>query len=200
METKEIVKIIEMGLLCADGPCPENKLQGLFNASDKVTAKLIKEALAQLKEKWQDQALELHKSASGWQFRSYPKYSERLKTFLEATPPRLSRPLTEVLAIVAYNQPVTRGDIEEIRGVSTSANQLATLEELGWVQVIGKRETPGRPFEYGTTDKLLDDLGLESINDLPELDTFFEAVESEEQIIEPKQDEQVADKDKANGD
>lgn len=178
MDLTQVASIIEMGLLCRDGPCPENKLLGLFKPEEKVTAKNVRDALAEIEKRWDGRALELRKSASGWQLRSLDMHAERLRGFLNAAPPRLSRPLTEVLAIVAYRQPVTRGDIESIRGVSTSVSQLAALEDLGWVEVTGKRDTPGRPFEYATTAKLLDDLGLQSLAELPPLESFFEEAEA----------------------
>ena len=112
--------------------------------------------------------------------RSREDHKTRLSKFLEATPPRLSRPMTEVLAIVAYHQPVSRGDVEKLRGVSTSANQLAHLEELGWVEVVGKRESPGRPLEYGTTTRFLDDLGVKDISDLPDLEEFEREIGEEQ--------------------
>ncbi len=174
MDLTQIANILEMGLLCREGPCPEARLLGLFKDDEKVTAKQVRAALAELDKRWAGRALELSKTAGGWQLRSLPMHGERLRSFLQAAPPRLSRPLTEVLAIVAYRQPVTRGDIESIRGVSTSVNQLTALEDLGWVQVTGKRDTPGRPFEYGTTEKMLDDLGLSNIGELPPLESFFE--------------------------
>ena len=176
MDDQEIQDIVEMGLLCYAAPCSEKKLLGLFAPTEQVTEAQVQAALHELTRSWQGRALEIHKSTSGWQLRTKPEHKDRLQRFLEATPPRLSRPLTEVLSIVAYHQPVTRGDIENIRGVSTSANQLAVLEGLGWVEVVGRRETPGRPLEYATTGKFLDDLGLVSLADLPDLEEFGEAI------------------------
>lgn len=185
MNAAKVADIIEAGLLCAQGPCPEHKLTSLFKPADKVSSKEIKAALETLQKRWERRALELSRSRSGWHFRTQVEHRERLREFLAATPPRLSRPLTEVLAIIAYHQPATRGDIENLRGVTTSANQVAYLEELGWIEIVGKRESPGRPLEYGTTDKFLDDLGLQNIAELPELDKFFDAVDDAEAMAEP---------------
>ena len=178
MDKTQVARIVEMGLFCASRPCPENQLLKLFTKEDKVTKDLLREGLEELTATWSDRALALHRSAGGWQIRSREDHKERLRQFLEATPPRLSRPMTEVLAIVAYHQPVTRGDIESLRGVSTSANQLAHLEELGWVEVVGKKEVPGRPLEYGTTTRFLDDLGIKDLSELPDLEEFAQGIES----------------------
>ena len=176
MNAAKVADIIEAGLLCSQGPCPERKLGSLFGKSDKVSSKEISAAIELLQKRWEKRALELHQSRSGWHFRTQVEHKERLREFLAMTPPRLSRPLTEVLAIIAYHQPATRGDIEKFRGVTTSANQVAYLGELGWIEIVGKRETPGRPLEYGTTRKFLDDLGLRDISELPELEKFFDSV------------------------
>lgn len=180
MTNEEIERIVELGLLCATGPCSERKLASLFTDSENVTAKQISTALESIATRWQERAVEVKKSAGGWQIHSKNEYKERLQKFLEANPPRLSRPLYEVLAIVAYHQPVTRGTIEEIRGVTTSAGQISQLEELGWIEVTDKLETPGRPLVYSTTTKFLDDLGIKSIQDLPSLDEFAEELEAAE--------------------
>lgn len=174
MDKEELARIVEMGLLCSPGPCTVRKMTSLFDKKDKVSGKQIEEAIERLVASWKDKAVEIVKTASGWQVRSKVAYKEHLQRFLEASPPRLSRPLLEVLTIVAYHQPATRGEIEEIRGVTTSANQLDTLEELSWVEVLGKKEVPGRPLLYGTTAQFLDDLSLRDISELPALEGFSE--------------------------
>ena len=172
MEKPAVAQIVEMGLLSSGRPCTVAKLRALFEDREKVTKGDISEALDEISERWRGRAIELRQTAGGWQLASAPEHGERLRKFLEATPPRLSRAMYEVLTIVAYPQPVTRGDIEKIRGVSTSANQLAYLEEIGWVEATGKRDTPGRPIEYGTTARFLDDLGLRKVEELPDLEEF----------------------------
>lgn len=181
MDKAQVARIVEMGLMCAPGPCQEGQLLKLFSKEENVSKALLKEGLEELSAMWDDRALELHRSAGGWQLRSREENKDRLTKFLEASPPRLSRPMVEVLAIVTYHQPVTRGDIENLRGVSTSASQLAFLEELGWVEVVGKRESPGRPLEYGTTKRFLDDLGLKDLAELPDLEEFARELEDSEQ-------------------
>lgn len=180
MDKERVALIVETGLLCAARPCPEGQLLKLFEAGEKVTKAQLREGLKEVGRSWEGRGLELRRSSGGWQLCSREDHKERLRRFLESTPPRLSRPMTEVLAIVAYHQPVTRGDIERLRGVSTSASQLGHLEELGWVEVVGKRETPGRPLEYGTTPRFLDDLGISDLSDLPDLKEFTEDVAVDE--------------------
>ena len=172
MEDKHVANIVEMGLLVAQSPCTAKKLKNLFDVAEKVTVSQIEQTLHSLASQSSDKAWEIIRTASGWHARTKQEHMQRVQRFLVTSPPRLSRPLMEVLAIVAYNQPATRGEIEAIRGVSTSANQLSSLEELGWVEVSGHKETPGRPLLYITSAKLLDDLGLKNIKELPSLEGF----------------------------
>ena len=181
VDKSSVTRIVEMGLLCAGRPCSESHLLKLFSKEESVSKSQLLESLEELSGVWGDRGLELHRSAGGWHLRSREDHKIRLSKFLEAAPPRLSRPMTEVLAIVAYHQPVTRGDVEKLRGVSTSANQLAHLEELGWVEVVGKRESPGRPLEYGTTTRFLDDLGVKDVSDLPDLEEFEREIGEEQE-------------------
>ncbi len=167
-----IRNVIELGLLCAQRPLDAAGLQRLFAAGEKVAKRDTEEALDAIGRLWQGRALELAQAAGGWQLRTREEFSAYAGRLQEQAPPRLSRPMLEVLAIVAYNEGVTRGDIESIRGVTTSAGQLATLEELGWVEVTGRRDTPGRPLLYGTTKQFLEDLGLDSLAELPPLEDF----------------------------
>lgn len=187
MSQEEIDRIIELGLLCASGPCTERKLASLFEDSEQFTPTQISESLKRIAASWKGRAVDVIKTAGGWQVRSKEEYKDRLHRFLEASPPRLSRPLYEVLSIVAYHQPVTRGDIEEIRGVTTSVGQVTQLEELGWIEVTDKRDTPGRPLLYSTTVKFLDDLGLKSLDELPALEEFEDTLEQADAMPEPPQ-------------
>lgn len=133
----------------------------------KFDARRIRTELDNLRADWQGRSMELTETAGGFQFVSRPEYAVYLRALAPVKPPRLSRQLMEVLAIIAYRQPATRGDIEKIRGVAVSSSQLAFLEECGWVEEVGRRETPGRPVLYSTTKTFLDDLGLLSLTDLP---------------------------------
>lgn len=172
MELERVAIVVELGLLCGHGPCDMRGLLKMFCADDNIGQQQIKDALALLEDRWRSRAMELVETASGWQLRTRAEYRESIGRMLESAPAKLSRPLLEVLAIVAYRQPVTRGDIETVRGVSTSAGQLSTLEGLGWVEVTSRRETPGRPLLYGTTRQMLDDLGLCNLSELPDLNDF----------------------------
>ena len=133
--------------------------------------------LQQLKLDWQDRGLELVQIASGWRFQSRPELHIFLERLNPDKPPRYSRAVLETLAIIAYRQPVTRGDIEEIRGVTVATQVIRTLEERGWVDVVGHRDTPGRPALLATTKKFLDDLGLRSVTELPPLEVMSQTLD-----------------------
>ena len=194
MDIENLAKVIELGLLCSQGPCSEQRLRRMFSTAEQVSAPDVRAALALLADRWQERALELVSSASGWQLRTSVAERDHVRRLLEVSPPRLSRAQAEVLAIVAYKQPVTRGGIEAVRGVSTSAAQLLALEELGWVDVLGQRETPGRPLLYGITDRFLDDLGLSSVSELPPLDEFELPTELMDAVDQDLPAEQPSDK------
>ncbi|WP_417071407.1 SMC-Scp complex subunit ScpB [Niveibacterium terrae] len=142
-------------------------LRKVFDGS--LEADLIRRLLDALRERWSDSGAELVQLSSGWRFRTRAEYQPYLDRLREQKPPRYSRAVLETLAIIAYRQPVTRGDIEEIRGVAVSPNVLKTLESRGWVDVVGHRDTPGRPGLYATTRRFLDELGLRSLTELPPL-------------------------------
>lgn len=169
MERREVKNIIEFALLAAGGPVSETDLRRLLNGGadgkDAVSA-----ALRELAAEWEERGMRLAKVADGWQFVSREGYMQYLQKLRPQKTARLSRQLMEVLAVIAYRQPATRGDIEQARGVSVSSMQLAALEELGWVGEVGRRETPGRPILYGTTKTFLNDLALSSLDELPALD------------------------------
>lgn len=160
-------RIIEVALLAAVAPLPVGELRRLFD--EDPGAELVRRLLDELREDWRDRGIELAQLASGWRFQTRPEYQVYLDRLKEERPPRYSRAVLETLAIIAYRQPVTRGDIEEIRGVAVSPNVLKTLESRGWVDVVGHRDTPGRPALFATTRRFLDDLGLRSLTELPAL-------------------------------
>ena len=144
-------------------------LRRLFD--DTVAADEIRQALSHLQERWQNRGCELLELADGWRFRTHAKIQPHLDRLNPEKPPRYSRAVMETLAIIAYRQPVTRGDIEDIRGVTVATQVIRTLEERGWIDTVGHRETPGRPALYATTRQFLDDLGLASLDQLPPLDS-----------------------------
>ena len=160
-------RVIETALLAAGEPLPVAELKRLFDEQfDDDTWRTL---LHDLRRDWQDRGVELVQLASGWRFRTRPEYQVHLDRLKNDRPPRYSRAVLETLAIIAYRQPVTRGDIEDIRGVAVTPNVLKTLEGRGWVDCVGHRDAPGRPALYATTKKFLDDLGLRSLTELPPL-------------------------------
>ena len=168
MNTTDARRILETALICAQQPLTLRELGGLFNGD--VAADSIKLALGDLQDEWSNRGVELVHVASGWRFQSRPEMREYLDRLTPEKPPRYSRATLETLAIIAYRQPVTRGDMEDIRGVTINSLMLRQLEDRGWVEVIGHRETVGRPALYATTRQFLDDLGVESLAGLPSMD------------------------------
>jgi segregation and condensation protein B len=168
MNTTEAKRVLETALICATSPLPLSDLLALFD--DEVGADTLRRLLDELAEGWQGRGVELVTLASGWRFQSRPEMRAYLDRLHPEKPPKYSRAAMETLAIVAYRQPVTRGDIEDIRGVTVSSQIVKQLEERGWIDAIGYREAPGRPALYATTRQFLDDLGLASLDQLPPLE------------------------------
>ncbi|GLT22733.1 hypothetical protein GCM10007933_21930 [Zoogloea oryzae] len=167
-ESTEAFKLVlETALLAAPAPLSVSELRRLFD--EEPGSDFIRRLLGELAEDWQGRGVELIQTAGGWRFQTRPEYQVYLDRLKEERPPKYSRAVLETLAIIAYRQPVTRGDIEDIRGVVVSTNVLKTLESRGWVDVVGHRDTPGRPGLYATTRKFLEDLGLRSLTELPPL-------------------------------
>jgi len=164
--------ILEGALLVAGEPLAPNELAKLFDPP--LEAELVRKILDEIRASWSDRSVELTQVASGWRFRAKPELQPYLDRLTPDKPPRYSRAAMETLAIIAYQQPVTRGDIESIRGVAVSTHIIKTLEDRQWIEIVGHRETPGRPALYATTKQFLDDLNLRSLSELPplaELDT-----------------------------
>ncbi len=161
------LRIVEAALLAAPAPLAVAELRRLFD--EDPGPDLMRRMLEQLRGEWVGRGVELVQLASGWRFQTRPEYQVYLDRLKEEKPPRYSRAVMETLAIIAYRQPVTRGDIEDIRGVAVSPNVLKTLESRGWVDVVGHRDTPGRPALFATTRRFLDDMGLCSLTELPAL-------------------------------
>jgi segregation and condensation protein B len=170
-----VKRVLEAALLSASEPLTVQQLKRLF--AGEVDADNIRKVLDELKADWAERPVELTSVASGWRFRVKPDYQKFLDRISSEKPPRYSRAVLETLAIIAYRQPVTRGDIEDIRGVAVSPPTLNALVERGWVEVVGQRETPGRPAIFATTKKFLDDLNLRSIEELPPLDELQASLE-----------------------
>jgi len=162
-----VKRIVEAALLVAGEPVALSQLSRLFEPP--LETDMVRKVLDDLRSEWSDRAIELVQVASGWRFQGKPSIQSNLDRLTPEKPPRYSRAVMETLAIIAYQQPVTRGDIEAIRGVAVSTNVIKTLEDRSWVEIVGHRETPGRPALYATTKTFLDDLGLRSLSELPPL-------------------------------
>jgi len=159
--------IIEAALLVAGEPLAPTELAKLFDPP--LEQELVRKLLDEIRGAWSGRGVELAQVASGWRFRAKPEIQPYLDRLAPDKPPRYSRAAMETLAIIAYRQPVTRGDIESIRGVAVSSHIIKTLEDRQWIEVVGHRETPGRPALYATTKQFLDDLNLRSLSELPPL-------------------------------
>ena len=168
MNTSDAKRVLETALICAGAPMPVAEMRALFNGE--VGSDTLRRLLDELVNDWQDRGVELVALASGWRLQSRPEMREYLDRLHPEKPAKYSRAAMETLAIVAYRQPVTRGDIEDIRGVTVSSPIVKQLEDRGWIDAIGYREAPGRPALYATTRQFLDDLGLASLDQLPAID------------------------------
>jgi segregation and condensation protein B len=168
MTTIEPKLLLEAALLAAREPLPIARMQLLFDEA--LEPETLQPLLEALQADWAGRGVELIEVAGGWRFQTRPDYQSLIDRLSAEKPPRYSRAVMETLAIIAYRQPVTRGDIEDIRGVVVTPNVIRTLEERGWIDAVGHRETPGRPALYATTRAFLDDLGLRSLQELPPLE------------------------------
>ncbi len=169
MNTVDAKRVLETALICSHQPIQIRDLRVLF--SDALGADTIRTLLEELQLDWAQRGVELVQVATGWRFQSRPEMREFLDRLNPEKPPKYSRAVMETLAIIAYRQPVTRGDMEDVRGVTINSLVLKQLEDRGWVEVIGHRETVGRPALYATTRQFLDDLGLASLDQLPVYDS-----------------------------
>ena len=164
----KLKRILEAVLLSAQQPMSPAELKRVF--LEEISTDVVRVLLDELRTEWSDRPLELIQLASGWRFRTRAEYLPYLERLNPEKPPKYSRAVLETLAIIAYRLPVTRGDIEDIRGVTVATQITKVLEERGWVDVVGHRDTPGRPALLATTKKFLDDLGLRSVTELPPLE------------------------------
>ena len=168
MNSVEAKRILETALICAQQPLPVKEMRALFD--EQLGGDSIKSLLMALQLDWAQRGVELVCVANGWRFQSRPEMRHYLDRLHPEKPPRYTRATLETLAIIAYRQPATRADMEDIRGVTINSQLLKQLEDRGWIEVIGHRETVGRPALFATTRQFLDDLGLESLDQLPALD------------------------------
>jgi segregation and condensation protein B len=168
MNTQDAKRVLETALICANQPMPLREMRTLF--ADEIGPDTLRLLLDELVREWEGRGVELVALASGWRFQSRPEMREYLDRLNPEKPAKYSRAVMETLAIIAYRQPVTRGDIEDIRGVTVASQIVKQLEDRGWVEAIGYREAPGRPALLATTRQFLDDLGLASLEQLPLLD------------------------------
>ena len=180
--SEKVKTIIEAALLSADGPVPLDRLVGLFKDGEipsdiKEKRQVIKTALKELNDECENRGVELTNLAGGYRFQSRQELSPWISRLWDEKPPRYTRALLETLAIIAYQQPVSRGDIEQIRGVAVSPNIMRTLIDREWVQSLGHREVPGRPMLYGTTRSFLDYFGVKKLSDLPPLEEIKQLVD-----------------------
>ena len=163
----QLQRILEAALLAAVAPLTVSRLRQMFDLDPGPEA--VRAALESLRAQWDGRAVELVHLASGWRFQTLPEVQPYLDRLKDEKAPKYSRAVMETLAIIAYRQPVTRGDIEDVRGVAVSASVIKTLESRGWIDTVGHRDTPGRPALLATTRRFLDDLGLKSLSELPPL-------------------------------
>ncbi|HYC44348.1 MAG TPA: SMC-Scp complex subunit ScpB [Burkholderiales bacterium] len=176
MDLAQAKRILETALLTSAEPLALAELKKLFD--EELSNDTLRKLLDELRDDWEGRGVELVSVASGWRFRARPESQKFLDRLEPQKPPKYSRAVLETLAIIAYRQPVTRGDIEDIRGVTVSSNILKSLEARGWIDVVGHREVPGRPQLYATTKAFLDDLNLRSLEELPPLDDLGALVET----------------------
>lgn len=192
MNTVAAKRILETALICTAQPLQLRDMRVLFD--DRLGLDTLKVLLQELQQDWAQRGVELVNVASGWRFQSRPEMREFLDRLHPEKPPRYTRATLETLAIIAYRQPVTRGDIEDVRGVTVNSLLIKQLEDRGWIEVIGHRETVGRPALFATTNHFLDDLGLTSLDQLPLLDTpeqrshVMDALESRESGVQTELD------------
>jgi segregation and condensation protein B len=176
----EVKRILETALLTSPDPLPVTELRKLFGGE--LSSDILRRLLEELREDWNGKGVELVRVAGGWRFQARREMQEFLNRLNPQKPPRYSRAVLETLAIIAYRQPVTRGDIEEIRGVGVSASVIKALESRGWISGIGYRDVPGRPLLYATTAGFLSDLGLRSLEELPALEELGSLIEPKDAV------------------
>ncbi len=182
----EAKRVLEAALLASQEPLQVQEMKRLFD--QELGVDILRKLLEEVRQEWQGRPVELVNTASGWRFQTRAEFQPYLEKLLPEKAPRYSRAVMETLAIIAYRQPVTRGDIEDIRGVTVSSQIIQALESRGWIDTVGHRETPGRPALYATTRRFLDDLGLRSLEELPPLEEVAKTLQ-----LEPASMQQVSE-------
>lgn len=185
--TNSFSALLEAVLLAAGRPLSEDQLLHLFAEDQRPSLVELREALKNLEEACTDRGIELLKVASGYRFQVKSQWMPWVRPLFEEKPPKYSRALLETLALIAYKQPITRGEIEDVRGVAVNANIIRTLEEREWIKMVGHKEVPGRPALYATTKSFLDYFGLKHLNELPSLPALMEQIT----VVEEKNDESI---------
>jgi segregation and condensation protein B len=180
LNPEEVKQILETALLTSQEPLSLSELRKLFE--DELGSGVLGRLLEEMRKDWEGKGVELVNIAGGWRFQARPRMQKFLDRLNPQKPPRYSRAVLETLAIISYRQPVTRGDIEEIRGVAVSSSIIRTLESRGWISTVGHREVPGRPALYGTTREFLSDLNLRCLEELPPLEDLGSLVEQQGNI------------------
>jgi len=184
----EAKRILEAALLASQEPVQVQELKRLFD--QELNVDTLRKLLDELRQEWSGRSVELVNLASGWRFQTRAEFAPYVERLLPEKAPRYSRAVMETLAIIAYRQPVTRGDIEDIRGVTVSSQIIQALENRGWIDPVGHRETPGRPALYATTRQFLDDLGLRSLQELPPLEEIAQTLQlapAQAQVVEAQE-------------
>jgi segregation and condensation protein B len=184
----EAKRILEAALLASQEPVQVQELKRLFD--QELGVDTLRKLLDELRQEWNGRSVELVNLASGWRFQTRAEFAPYVERLLPEKAPRYSRAVMETLAIIAYRQPVTRGDIEDIRGVTVSSQIIQALENRGWIDPVGHRETPGRPALYATTRQFLDDLGLRSLQELPPLEEIAQTLQlapAQSQVVEAQE-------------
>ncbi len=180
-------KNIEALILASDEPLSFDKLRTLLERVEPVESSDVRAALSSLEEYYADRGIQLKQVGGGWQFRTAPACANIVKQLWQTRPPRLSRSMLETLAIIAYQQPTTRAEIEALRGIKVSSSIIGGLLERRWIKVLGRKDVPGRPHLYGTNKKFLEDFGLKSLQDLPDSSQLMEAnIEQQEKLNLPE--------------
>ena len=193
----QLKQLVEAAIFVADVPIAQDQLQQTVLESLEVSKTMLKETLSELQLDYQARGIQLVEVASGFRFQSMDSLSPWLGKLWQENAPRYSRAMLETLSLVAYRQPITRGEIEDVRGVSVSSQIMKTLGERGWIKVIGHKEVPGRPSLYATTKTFLDYFGLKSLSELPSSDDFITSEETDDQlnILLSESEQDVATKD-----
>ena len=181
LNPNEVKAVLETALLANQAPLSIGDLRRMFD--EDIGPDTVRRLLDELRDDWRARGVELVNLATGWRFQTRPSFQKYLERLNPEKPPRYSRAVLETLAIIAYRQPVSRGDIEDIRGVTVSPNIIRTLEQRGWIDVVGHREVPGRPALYATTKDFLNDLGLRSLPELPPLEEIARTLDLNEASI-----------------